>query len=195
MAVTLLRPYCTVEEVRAVCGNQSADIADKLGTAINTASRFLEEILKRDFVLHDHSATPLTLRKVAVRSTIIGKELYLPYSPIITLTSITDDDSLLVEGDDYVYDSELGIIERIGAWGSEIVIVGKFGYDNSADVLLPAPTLLGPVRQACALIAAAWSGENRREQIGFDGKKVPLTDKTIPKEAWDLLCPLIPSNA
>lgn len=201
MPVTLLRPYCTEAEVRAVCGNQDAGVADKIRTALNNASRFIEELLKRDFVLHDYtSGSPLVIRRVAVQPSIIGSEMFLPLSPIITLTSVTEDGDLLVESDDYVYDGPLGIIKRITAsgcdanWGEEISLVVKLGYDNSADAEAPAATLIGPIRQACAMIAAAWSGENRREQIGFDGKKVPLTDKTIPKEAWDLLCPFIPSN-
>lgn len=197
MPTTLLRPYCTVSEVRAVCGNTDSSIEDKLKDAINNASRFLEDLLKRDFVLHDYSSDALVVRKQAVQKLILGLELYLPYSPVIEITEISEDGTVLTEHDDYEIDTKLGIVLRVGAaaWGDEIAIKCKLGYNNAADVTLPAPELVGPVREACAKIAAAWSGENKREQIGFDGKKVPLTDKTIPKDAWDLICPLVPSNA
>lgn len=196
MPVTLLRPYCSVTEVRAVCGNNDTAIEDKLKESINTASRFIEDLLRRDFVLHDHSSDALVVHKASVQKAIMGLELYLPYAPIIQITEIDEDGTVLIEHDEFEIDTKLGIVARIGAaaWGDVITIKCKLGYDNSADVLSPAPELVGSVRAACAKIAAAWSGENKREQIGFDGKKVPLTDKTIPKDAWDLLCPLIPSN-
>lgn len=187
MPVTLLRPLCTVEEVRAELGNQQPDIADKIGNAINAASRFLERVTVRDWTLHDYTTTGLTMRRVDIVCPIIDGDLWLPTPPVLQLDSLSEDGVVLTEYTDFVIDRPSGQVRRLGTiWGDVIVFKGKLGYDVADTASAPAE-LPGDLRQGCVKIAASWTGENRREQVGFDGRKVALADKTIPKDAYALI--------
>lgn len=77
--------------------------------------------------------------------------------------------------------------------GNTLRIKGTFGYAlaETDPTKNPPPTVPPRVRRACTLIAAAWSGENRREVVSVDGQKNSLLDSRIPREAAELLKPHI----
>lgn len=81
--VTMLRPYCTLEEVRTECKNSTTDNDDLYRRCINLASRYIEKTCKRDFWFHDHTTTPFRIP----RSQVIGNEISLRW-PIISLTDV-----------------------------------------------------------------------------------------------------------
>jgi hypothetical protein len=81
--VTLLRPYCTLEEVRVECKNSTTDNDELYLRCINLASRYIENICKRDFWFHDHTTTPFRVP----RSQVLGNEISLK-SPVRTLTDV-----------------------------------------------------------------------------------------------------------
>ncbi len=193
MPVTLLRPLCSVAQVRAELGNQEVNIEEKLMIAINTASRYVEDVTGRDWVLHDYTSSPLVLRRNAGNA-ILDELLFLPLAPVVEVLSIADDYEGLTDHDDFEVDAKTGIVTRIGSrWGTVVTFTGKLGYEiTAADV--PPVGLPGNLCMAVVKIAAAWSGEMRRENVGFDGKKTLLADKRIPTDAYDLLCRFIPSN-
>lgn len=225
MPTALLRPLTTEAEVRAELGNKDAAIQEKVLVAINAASRALERCTGRQWGIYDFTAAPLNgyinvgmwqtdaagLASLLDTELLVdGPDLYLPLGPVLSVTSITEADVLLVEGTDYLVDRPRAIIRRLGTrarsilenvediagatWRNRLVFVGKLGYDNSADPAAPAPELPGDLRTAATKMAAAWSGENRREQVTFDGRRLPYVDKAVPRDAWELLRPYIKSN-
>ncbi len=203
----LLRPYCTEAEARAECGNSdTADIITQaFRDAINRASRHIEDVTKRDFVLHDHTTDPLIINPKHMIFYGSAHEAFVENAPIVTLVKVNEDGVDLVEDVDFIVDYKLGILTRTRAsgfpycgacprWGHVVKFYGKAGFDNSANTAAPAPELAGGIRTACVKIAAAWSGQNRREQVGFDGKRFAIADKRIPDDAAKLLAFFIPSS-
>lgn len=79
-----------------------------------------------------------------------------------------------------------------------LAINGTFGWplalrsDNTTpDTQSPPPTLPGPVRRAATLIAAAWSGENRKEFRSLEGGVSSVLDENMPKECTMILRPYV----
>ena len=211
MSVALSYPYCSLSDVQDEIRNHSADIEDKLRTAINLASRRVDEHCNRDFKFHDHATTALP---VPTRC-IIGDKIFLPW-PILTLTVVTENEVAL-DANDYYFEAGEKWIERVSnlavrlgqspdtvvvtpLWmkpggGTSLTIKGTFGYalETTDGSTKPPPLLPASLRRACALIASAWSGEYRKESVSPDGQKNSVLDATIPREALMLLRPYIAS--
>ena len=85
MPVTLDRPYCTLAEVQAELRNAETDQEDAIKTAINQASRLVDDRCNTDFLQHDHSSTPLDVQPWMVQ----GDRIFLPW-PIIEITEIKE---------------------------------------------------------------------------------------------------------
>lgn len=224
MPVTLVNPYTTLPEVLANIRNLTAPqaVQDACATAINTASRYIDEYTQRDFLFHDFSVSPLIPRIEWTTRDVIS----LPW-PVLTLTQITElgqvidpkfyyanpgiqgalrgriervfnTDQLLAglqmaysENAEYAQNLEAITYNRTYNWEEmarrgQLAITGTFGY-QVPDQTAPPVGIPSGVRHACTLIAAAWSGYNTRERIGFDGQKQSLLDDRIPQEAATLL--------
>lgn len=130
---------------------------------INRASRFIEARTGVVWWLHDYSSTDYDVPS----NLVIDDAIFLPW-PVITLTSVTQDDSLLVEGkdNDYTYKAGESIIRSTGVWGGypfsgEILLRGTFGYalSSTAATETPPPGLPGDLVQAALEIAAVMSGQ------------------------------------
>lgn len=226
MPTLLVRPLTTPEEVRAELGNKDTAIDEKILISINTTSRALERVTGRHWGIYDltlaapllgyldaglwHCSDSAMVAALNVDLLNDGPELFLPLAPVHTMTSVTEDETALTLGTDYLVDRRMGVLRKIpgsptavqevaGAlqpprWGKRVTIVCKLGYEV-ADVSRPAADLPGDLRMAATKIAAAWTGENRREQVTFDGRRLPFVDKAVPADAYRLLKPYIRSNA
>ena len=192
--MALSKPYCTVADVKSYTGDSD------LGTgtceeAINYASRFVEQHCRRSFWYHDHSSTALTVDYRDITPEII----YLPF-PIITLTEVKQEDSVLLEDaytgmsdgrirlrknsssiwriiryDKYMFNKEL-----------DITIKGTFGYTISGTTAPPTDAdFPASVRRATVIIASAFTNEN--EETNLFGQGTPIPIKDIPEEAYKLL--------
>ena len=233
MSVTLLRPYTTLDRVQTAAKSISPDLNDVFLTAINDASRYIEEVCHRKFWKQDHRSSPLLVRK----EWVVGQDIFLPW-PIVTLSQVMVSDTVL-QSTDYAFsnadDGSAGaVLHRIGAgWtgnlggdtvdcdhvvqrvedagmykqvgypaaelgATDIRLTGLFGYTLASAIpegetepvdntQLPPVDLPGSVGRACTLIAAAWSGESRREMVGISGEKTTYLEYEIPKEAAKLL--------
>ena len=192
--MALSKPYCTVADVRSYTGD--TDIASATcDSAIDYASRFVEQHCRRSFWYQDHSSTALTVDYRDVTPEII----YLPW-PIITLTEVKQEDSVLetdaytgmsdgrirlrknsssvwsiIKYNQYIFNSEL-----------DITIKGTFGYTIS-DTETPPTDANFPasVRRATAIIASTFTDENEEAPIYGQGTPIPIKD--IPEEAYKLL--------
>ena len=188
--MALSTPYCTLLNLQDETKNNDADSDAAALTrhedAINTASRMVEEWTHRDFTIHDHSSTALTVAE----KYIAQDSIYLPW-PVLTLTEITVDGTVLPT-DEW---KQVGSYEirRIEDWPSIpfddatfIQIKGTFGYLHPDLTTIPTG-LPATVQRATTIIAATISGDYRKDLMDRDGgvQQIGVTD--IPKEAKMLL--------
>lgn len=184
----MTNPYCTIDDLRDELRNEDTDNETELERAIELASRWVEWRVGRDYLQHDYSASDLTVDKYD--GYLSGNVLFLPYYPVITWTSLTQGDTLLVEDEDYVRKDDR-IINLTGDWIATppdyvLAIRGIFGYaqDSPADVPTGLPQ---HIRIATIMAAAALSGHNRKEIINLDGSRTELIDRNIPQSVRDML--------
>ena len=193
--MALINPYCTVAQVQSELRNTDSALTTQLENAINEASRWIDEYKGRDYFLHDHSSSGLVIPQYRP-DLIIGASLFLPYTPIITITSVTTTIGGVAEAwvldTDHVVDTELGRLIAIdGGWGlylltDKVTIVGQFGYAQASAAAVPS-TIPLHITRACIGLAAAWSGHNQKEVVGLDGAKEQVVDKKIPKDVLTIL--------
>lgn len=196
MAYTLLNPYCSVaeliEELKMTAANVPAAsaIEDELKRAIVNASRWIDDFMRKDFFFHDYSVTPLVLDQFS--DGVFDKQIFLPYSPVITLTSITSGDVALVADTDFTHDATRGIIHSLcGVWrplrpGALLSINGTFGYAQATTADVPTG-IPGHITHATRLVAAAFSGHNRTQVAGLDGQAQMVNVNEIPKTVFQVL--------
>lgn len=192
MAYTLVNPYCTVAQVKEVLKRSDTDKDDAIGQAITYASRWIDQWLGRDFFQHDHTVTGITIDE---SGDFEGAKLYLPYRPIISLTSVVAAGTTLLSGTDYARVS-LGngveyLLSLTGNWApyqpdGVVVVKGTFGYAQASSAVVPTG-LPGHINWAAVEIAAAFSGENRKQVAGLDGQVMEVNTTSIPKSVIDVL--------
>lgn len=126
-----------------------------------------------------------------------GPDLRLPNWPIVSITSIYEDDVLLVEGTDYYVDYAAGIIHRIGGnwvkgW-NEIVVTYVAGYvvqgatPGAGETALPAD-----IRLACSIQAAREWKKSQGAEWGESSRTFPdgsttRTERGLLKDVEELL--------
>jgi hypothetical protein len=79
---------------------------------------------------------------------LVKSELWFPYTPIITLTSVTVAGDLWVVDEDYVVKPDR-LLSMVGQWlcflgdlADRVEIVGKFGYAQASAAAIPTePTV------------------------------------------------------
>lgn len=189
MAESLKYPYCTLLSVQEETRNSVSSNEDKMIKAINLASRQIDSFCRRDFLFHDHASDLYQVKT----NQVIGNKIYLPW-PVLTLTEVVvgggalDPDSYFFENGEatamIMFDRDLPSIRP----SRRIQFRGTFGYPFSVEnPETNPPEIPEAVSRAATLIASAWSGENRKDQVGLDGSKVSILDNTIPAEAKTLL--------
>lgn len=217
MPVVLENPYTTVAEVGAECANSAAAEADIYATAINLASRTIDQLTKRDFLYHDYSAADLTVEEVWCA----GDCIFFPW-PIVSLTQVKQVDTVLLAANYAISYAPGAQVERLPyltgylaefgqphapvsneslnsvyrfedyARRRQLTVRGTFGYLpagglGAPDYTAPPQGLPSAVRRAATLIAARWSGRYRKEAVGLDGAAVSILETDIPKQALELL--------
>jgi hypothetical protein len=187
--VSLKNPYCTVAQVQAEIRNDQVTLVNQIEDAINQASRWIDDYVGRDFFQHDFSVTPL--RVSTWDQAVFDETLFLPYRPVIELTAVQEGDTLLAVDVDYI--AKEGRLIRLGArWvvgdppDNDIELTGKFGYAQTAVTAVPAD-LPDQINRAAILVAAAFTGHNRKQIVGLDGSKEEVIDKAIPRTVFDIL--------
>lgn len=193
--MALENPYCTVSQLRSYIRNYdtklvktdgSDTLTPVLESSINSASRFIDKWMGRDYFFHDHSVTPIKLYMNSDEVNEKSKTVVLPYSPIITLTSVTYSTTTYTEGTDFYVEDDmlqffsdfpfpynqigrprvLGTINGFGTYSDPIEIVGTFGYTQAASTDVPTG-IPADVSHACIVAAAAMSGNYQKEVVGI----------------------------
>lgn len=192
MAFTLVNPYCTVAQVKEVLKRSDATKDDAIGQAVVYASRWIDQWTGRDYFLHDHTVTGITIDE---DGDIEGDKLFLPYCPVLTITSVVAAGVTLTSGTDYVRVTKFNGIEYLksltGDWepyqpDGLVVVKGTFGYAQASSAVVPTG-IPGHINWAAVEIAAAFSGENRKQVAGLDGEVMEVNTTSIPKSVFDVL--------
>lgn len=186
-------PYCTVDQVREELRNKDQSLTEAIEDSIIQVSRYIDDHKGRDYFQHDHSVNPLLLDRFDT-ALIIQDTVFLPYTPIITLTSVTVAGELWVVDTDYIVKSngvDARLISMRGSWPlglatDKISILGKFGYEQTGINQVPTK-IPAHINKAAVLGAAALSGHNLKSVVGIDGQASSVVDKNLPKAFWDLL--------
>lgn len=202
---TLLYPYVTLADVKDFCGidTNTTTWDDRIKSAINKASRLIDSLTGCFF--YKKTFTDYYIKMTGGGSG--WQVLPRPYdksrggiiltpqnSPLISVTSLYEDDLLLVENTDYYVDYELGQIERVGVWvrlPRKIKITCDIGYDID-DTATPSADIPGDIAFYATEIAARISGRYHKEQPGLDGAIVNINSHNIPKWIVDNLKKLKP---
>jgi hypothetical protein len=194
MSVALLNPYCTLaelcHELKKPVADATGDMLDQLHEAINNASRWVDDYTGRDYYLHDHSSTVLTIDEFD--DIIFGNRLFLPYAPVITLSEVKLGTEVLVLDVDYANKSD-ELVCLYGEWGvvspdTKVTLKGTFGYAQTGGDHSLVPTgLPGRIVLATRLVAASLSGHNRKEVVALDGTRTDMVDREISKTVYKLL--------
>lgn len=200
MAVTLDRPYTTLDRVKAILGLKSTDTTkdDDVKLAINDASRFIDDVTGLVFYKHTLTNFYLPITGGGGGFSIYprnaqegGGIIQCPWRPIIAISALYEGSVLLVENVDYYIDLVGGRIERSAGrdWDRSprsIKISGTFGYNASATTA-PADDTPGSIVRIAGEIAARMSGYYHRDVEQSDGTKLSLHESTVPKWMVDRL--------
>jgi len=197
MSYTPVNPYCSLAELVGELRQRASDFPAggekeaELLRAIDRASRWVDDYTGRDYFFHDHSITPLLFDEFS--GGVYGAEIFLPYKPVISILEFRVGSDVWVENSDYVTgrgDREGRIHGRRGNFAptveTTITIRGSFGYRQSVSSQIPE-MLPAKIATSTRLVAAAFSGLWRREEVGLDGAKQTITDTTIPQTVYQML--------
>lgn len=188
--MALVNPYATIAQVRDELQNDDADLTATIETAINAASRWIDEYKGRDYLAHDHTSTPIDITPFYPH--VIGQTLLLPYDNVRTLGDVVDAGTTLVEGTDFFRDGHR--LHRLdGNWDpfyppDHLKIYGAFGYAQATTADVPTG-LPSHINRAAVLLAASMSGHLSKEVVGIDGGKTSVVVKDVPKAVRDILGP------
>jgi hypothetical protein len=211
MPVALLNPYCSVDQLRAELKNSAIDPAfnDELANAINAASRWVDNYCGRDFFYHDHRTSPVVI--TPWMETTYKETLWLPYRPVIALTKVevegvewTLDEDYIIHNNDRgegvaliaigteAYRSTSTAMWTVGKCADDFVrLTGEFGYSQRSGVTVSHATVPSGVpeeiTQVTLLVAAAFSGHNKKQVIDMTGGVQSVLTKDIPKTVFTIL--------
>ena len=197
MPVALLNPYCTLaalcQELKIDAPTSGNDPFDELQTAINNASRYIDQYKGRDYINHVYTAeAPLVIDQFS--GDVFGDTLFFKPGPCREITSVTEGTTTLVSGTDFCLADEGMTLRRLGGdWhpfrpDNLLTIVCKLGFAQTATTDVPAFSDKFLYIGHCArLIAAAISGHNKKEGVGLDGNKFDIITTSIPKTVFEML--------
>jgi hypothetical protein len=218
MPYTIVNPYCTLNQLKDELKRSQADVSidDELSEAIVNASRWLDNYIGRDFFFHDYTSTPLTLDQFSDQ--IFDNKIILDW-PILTTTQLAVGTTVLTLNTDWIiqgrppHENRTIVLMNAESDGwhrnwlkndqwlisrpdNLFSLTGTFGYAQSTSAVVP--TGIPPmITQVTRLVAAAFSGHNRKQVVAADGghtdsfpdggTKVDFIDRTIPRIVYQML--------
>jgi len=219
MSYTLVNPYCSLAQLKDELkrGQSDTSVDDELNEAIVNASRWVDRHMGRDFFFHDQTVTALTFDQFS--SKVFGSMVILDW-PILTLTEVlvgttaqTLNTNFCVQGD---APHENRILQRLLSTDTSFLslstgrpnewvlsrpdailsIKGTFGYVQATSAAIPTG-IPSHISHATRLVAAAFSGHNRKQVVAAGGghedsfpdgeTKVDFIDRSIPRIVYRML--------
>ncbi|MAS81993.1 MAG: hypothetical protein CMF45_04830 [Legionellales bacterium] len=202
--MALEKPYCTVAEVKQYTGDSDL-LTGNVETAINHASRFIDEYTGKHFRYMDHTSS-----RYAVKARdITERHLYLPF-PCITLTKLEREDEEIdltnftynTRSDTSQYTAEDCVIRAkvtktkiyidIGNTTpvtfdqeDDIKLTGEFGYGTEVADTEVTEGLPAGIGRACVIVSASLT--DNHEIVPMFGQGTPIRTLDIQPEAFLLL--------
>jgi hypothetical protein len=203
----LFNPYCTVGDLvselkaKPESVTPGSDLEKDLEMAINNASRWVDEHTGREYFTRDNWEEPLLLDMGdSVYAQAIYPKLGGKFLRIRTLRDFGLNGETLVAGTDFSLKDDVFRRYGIGNYFSLLStdaygIRAEFGYDQmvldaevrTVDHTMVPRELPTHIRFATRLVAAAFSGQNRKEVAGLDGQKQEILTNAIPATVYQLL--------
>jgi hypothetical protein len=199
----LYRPYTTLDKVKNHCGIALTKTTydEEIKDAINIVSRLIDSFTGRFYYEKTYTDEYLNGTKDYQGWQIIdcdtGGLIYTPQlAPIISVTSLVESGTTLIENTDFFVDKASGIIEKSsGDWNTEprtIKISCAIGYD-SVDTATPSDDIPGDIAMYAIELAARKSGYYKKtikNYVSGAGESVDLFG--VPKEIEKALRDLYP---
>ncbi len=197
--MALYNPYCTTSDVTGHTKNSDLG-TQTLETAINLASRYIEEYTSRLYHSYDYTAG----FRVSNMDFLNGTHIYLPF-PVINLVSITVQGasipsanySYAVKPSTYKHRSYIELTttttydflsQTSEVASTDAIVYGTFGFSAVDGLSVPDDTQFpAGIRRAATLIAGVFTEMKRGEQVALDGSRVAIAEYTIPDEAHSIL--------
>jgi len=180
--VTITNGYVTLSELQRALGRTVSTTdtrKDWLEECCERASRLFDAASGGSF-FYDKTITSETIDAFSISDNgfYINESLKALHcaSNIISISSITESGTALVENTDYYrYKTH---IDREGLWTTErksIVLSGKIGFSN----------VPGDVKQATTQMAMAFSGLAISSYTDDTGSQIEIIKNNVPKWVWD----------
>jgi hypothetical protein len=206
MSITLDKPYVTLDNVKIYCGISlsNTEFDENVKWAINRASRLIDGLTDRFYYKKTYTSEYFSTTKGFEGWSIVkggdadtGGYIFTPQgAPIISITTLIEDDDTLVENTDFYVDYAGGKIEKAsGNWNEnprKIIITCEIGYDSSGTTV-PSSDIPGDIEQYALEIAARMSGHFTKAKINYAAGGVEQVDlHEVPKWIVDNLRALRP---
>lgn len=178
MATTLLYPYVTLDDVKRYCGESLTVTTydEDFKVAINKASRHIDSLTDGIYYKKTYTSEYLNGRKNYQGWQIIkcknggGYILTPKLLPIISITTLIENETTLTENTDFYIHADTGIIEKdSGDWSElprTIQITCELGFDSD-DTATPSADIPGDINFYAMEMAARLSGRYKKEIKNF----------------------------
>lgn len=201
MSTTLLYPYTTLEDVKFYCGIAltKTEWDENIKKAINKASRFIDSLTGRYFYNKTYTSEYLNGTVNFQGWQVLDQYIFTPQrAPIISVTTLIENETTLTENTDFYIDLVNGMIERAsGCWVSrarEIQITCSLGYATD-DTATPSADLPGEIAMHALELASRFSGRYKKEIKNFVSGGTESVDLYgAPKDIIKSLRALYPPN-
>jgi len=183
--MTITNGYATLAELQARTGIASATLTAKTTLcerSIERASRHIDQITGSFFY-----TKALTNSKVAYGFNFNSDGLIMSEdatfitckAPIISITSIIDDETTLVEGEDYFIDGNTIFANTIFTTNRKngVKITGSVGYASTPD----------DINDCCLALVEVMTGLGIRTVLDPNGDKLEITRDSVPEWVWEKL--------
>lgn len=183
--MSILLGYATLAEFQARTGITDATKTAKttlIERSIERASRHIDQYTNSFF--HTKAVTNSKVAygfNVNADGFIMSEDArYIECkAPIISITSIVDDETTLVADDDYYIDGNTIFANTIFSTNRKngIKITGSIGYATTPD----------DINDCCLALAEVMTGLGIRTVLDPNGDKLEITRDSVPEWVWDKL--------
>lgn len=183
--MSITNGYATVTEFQNLTGrteNASDSQLSQIEIAIESASRYIDQQTDTFFYSTTVTDSIVDIYEPNEDDIYISDDrlsIYTP-APVISVSSITEDDVSLDENDDFYIYKKYGRIDREGRWSTDrraVKITATIGYSSTPD----------HIRTLCIQIASIISGLDIQTVVGYDGEEQAIMSKSIPQWVQDSL--------
>lgn len=188
--MSITNGYCTLKQLQDYLGRSVKgpweDKAGMLERMIDAASRYIDQYTGKVYYTKSVTAevidryTRVSDSGIIITSLRYTDDILILPAPIISITSIVEDNITLTSGADYYIYTKSSIIDRTTSWSygrQNIKITGSFGYASVPD----------HINNVCVMIAASFSGLDSKVFVDEIGASQAMMTNSIPAKILKIL--------